>query len=138
MLTHDTIWQAIDRLAQNCGYSTSGLAKASGLDPTSFNKSKRIGADGRPRWPSTESIARILEKTEYNLADFFAFSGKDRASAAMIPLLSLTQAVHAQAFDSTGFPKGSSWEYVHFSFTSDSKSDAKSKYYALYRRKTIR
>ena len=57
MYTHRDIWRAIDRLAQTFGYSPSGLAKQAGLDPTSFNKSKRQSADGKPRWPSTESIA---------------------------------------------------------------------------------
>ena len=60
MFTHTSIWTAIDRLAQAFGYSTSGLAKKAGLDPTTFNKSKRIGPDGKPRWPSTESLSLVL------------------------------------------------------------------------------
>ena len=63
MLTHDQIWTALDRLAERAGLSPSGLAKASGLDPTTFNKSKRITADGRERWPSTESVAKALAAT---------------------------------------------------------------------------
>src|SRR5690606_8708105 len=62
-LTHPQVWNAIDRLAARYGYSASGLAKKSGLDPTSFNKSKRVTPEGRPRWPSTESIAKILHAT---------------------------------------------------------------------------
>src|SRR5690606_18980330 len=57
MLTHSRIWTAIDSLAQSNGLSASGLAKRAGLDPTTFNKSKRVAPDGRPRWPSTESLA---------------------------------------------------------------------------------
>ena len=57
MLTHDQIWNAIDRLAARAGLSPSALAKRAGLDPTTFNKSKRITPDGRERWPSTESVA---------------------------------------------------------------------------------
>ena len=63
MLTHSRIWNAIDTLAETHGMSASGLAKKAGLDPTTFNKSKRIAADGRPRWPSTESVAKILQAT---------------------------------------------------------------------------
>ena len=63
ILRHADIWQAIDQLANEHGYSPSGLARRAGLDPTTFNKSKRIARDGRPRWPSTESIAKILEAT---------------------------------------------------------------------------
>ena len=57
MLSHDQIWNAIDSLAERYGLSASGLAKRAGLDPTTFNPSKRVGVDGRLRWPSTESLA---------------------------------------------------------------------------------
>ena len=47
MLTHNQIWTAIDRLAARAKLTPSGLAKKAGLDPTTFNKSKRI-TPGRP------------------------------------------------------------------------------------------
>lgn len=72
MLSHEDIWNAIDRLASAFGYSPSGLAKQAGLDPTSFNKSKRTSPDGKPRWPSTESIAKILGVTGATMAEFVA------------------------------------------------------------------
>ena len=50
MLSHKQVWNAIDTIAERYGYSASGLAKKSGLDPTSFNPSKRHGPDGRPRY----------------------------------------------------------------------------------------
>lgn len=70
MLTHEQIWTCIDRLARENGYSASGLAKQAGLDPTTFNKSKRTSADGKPRWPSTESISKILAVTGADMAAF--------------------------------------------------------------------
>lgn len=70
MLTHENIWTAIDRLAKAFGYSASGLAKQAGLDPTSFNKSKRLSPDGKPRWPSTESIAKVLAVTGATMSEF--------------------------------------------------------------------
>lgn len=36
-MTHADLWLAIDALARRHGYSVSGLAKAAGLDPTTFN-----------------------------------------------------------------------------------------------------
>tara|TARA_Y100000031_G_scaffold155418_1_gene206142 strand:- start:424 stop:1335 length:912 start_codon:yes stop_codon:yes gene_type:complete len=75
MLTHDEIWLAIDRLATKYGYSPSGLAKHAGLDPTSFNKSKRFSPDDKPRWPSTESISKILAATNCTMSDFIALIG---------------------------------------------------------------
>ena len=61
MLSHEQIWGALDRLAERHDLTPSGLARRAGLDPTSFNKSKRLSADGRLRWPSTESIAKVLD-----------------------------------------------------------------------------
>ncbi|HVQ11556.1 MAG TPA: helix-turn-helix transcriptional regulator, partial [Methyloceanibacter sp.] len=42
MLTHGKVWHAIDALARRYDLSPSGLAKKAGLDPTSFNPSKRV------------------------------------------------------------------------------------------------
>ena len=72
MLNHDDIWIAIERLAASNGYSPSGLAKKAGLDPTSFNKSKRVSSDGKPRWPSTESISKVLSVTDSTMSDFMS------------------------------------------------------------------
>ncbi len=69
-LTHAGVWQAIDRLAEKHGMSASGLARRAGLDPTSFNKSKRTSKDGKPRWPSTETVAKVLEATGETFAEF--------------------------------------------------------------------
>ena len=63
MFSHDRIWAAIDALATRNRMSASGLARRAGLDPTTFNKSKRAAGDGRPRWPSTELIAKVIEAT---------------------------------------------------------------------------
>lgn len=72
MLSHESVWSAIDRLARRNGLTPSGLARRAGLDPTTFNPSKRTASDGRPRWPSMESIAKILGATRSELADFVA------------------------------------------------------------------
>jgi orotate phosphoribosyltransferase len=72
MFSHAQIWQGLDKLAAKHGYSPSGLARAAGLDPTSFNKSKRISPDGKPRWLSTESLSKILHVTGSTMSDFIA------------------------------------------------------------------
>jgi phage repressor protein C with HTH and peptisase S24 domain len=70
MLTHAQIWTAIDQLAAKAELTPSGLARRAGLDATAFNKSKRMAASGRPRWPSMESVARALNVTGVSLAEF--------------------------------------------------------------------
>lgn len=69
-LTHEWIWRAIDTLAARRSLTPSALARLAGLDPTTFNRSKRFTPEGRPRWPSTESIAKVLEATATTLDEF--------------------------------------------------------------------
>jgi phage repressor protein C with HTH and peptisase S24 domain len=117
MLTHEQIWRAIDRLATTFGYSPSGLAKKAGLDPTSFNKSKRNGPDGKPRWPSTESISRILAATGATMADFLALVqdfDQPPSLSSSIPLIGFAQAGAKGYFDEEGYPSGDSWDEIHF------------------------
>lgn len=112
-LTHDTIWTAIDRLAQANSFSTSGLARAAGLDPTTFNKSKRVTSEGKYRWPSTESLAKILNVVNMNFDDFAAFATHTFAKGPSIPFIGLAQAGADGFFDDSGFPVGGSWDDIH-------------------------
>jgi phage repressor protein C with HTH and peptisase S24 domain len=110
MFRHGDIWRAIDRMAAQNGLSTSGLAKAAGLDPTSFNKSKRIGRDGKPRWPGTESIAKVLEAVDATLGDFSALM--EGGGGRRIPVIGLARAGGGGYFDDAGFPTGAGWEEI--------------------------
>jgi phage repressor protein C with HTH and peptisase S24 domain len=117
MLTNPQIWRAIDALAARHGMSPSGLAKIAGLDPTTFNKSKRGTATGKLRWPSTESIAKVLAATGASLEDFVALvsEGSGRAGRIrMVPLIGMAQAGTDGYFDDAGFPAGSGWEDIAF------------------------
>jgi len=109
MLTHEQLWGALDRLAEQAGLSPSGLAKKSGLDPTTFNKSKRVTADGRERWPSTESIAKALAATNRSIDSFVQLIG-DTSAGQRVPLLGFAQAATGSHFDDNGFPAGRGWD----------------------------
>jgi phage repressor protein C with HTH and peptisase S24 domain len=112
ILTHEQIWTALDRLAERSGLSPSGLAKRGGLDPTTFNKSKRITADGRERWPSTESLAKALAATNSSIDSFVALIGDSARTAQSVPLLGFAQAGSGGHFDDGGFPSGKGWDEV--------------------------
>jgi phage repressor protein C with HTH and peptisase S24 domain len=112
MLTHDQIWTALDRLAERAGLSPSGLAKKSGLDPTTFNKSKRITNDGRERWPSTESVAKALAATNTAIDSFVRLIGDRARPVQSVPLLGFAQAGAGGYFDDGGFPVGKGWDEV--------------------------
>jgi phage repressor protein C with HTH and peptisase S24 domain len=117
MLTHKQIWTAIDALAAKNKLSASGLAKLSGLDPTTFNKSKRGAPTGKLRWPSTESISKILAATGASLEEFVALVSKDGGAHAplrLIPLVGMAQAGSRGFFDDAGYPAGSGWDEIPF------------------------
>jgi len=110
MLTHGQIWTALDRLAERGGLSPSGLAKRAGLDPTTFNKSKRITPDGRERWPSTESVAKALAATNSSIDTFVQLIGDSARTVRSVPLLGFAQAAAGGYFDDGGFPSGKGWD----------------------------
>lgn len=112
MLTHNEIWSALDRLAQAYSTSPSGLAKRAGLDPTTFNKSKRRSNTGKDRWPSTESLAKVLGVLDLNMEDFAAFIAGHSRRSRTAPLIGLAQAGDDGFFDDSGFPMGSGWEEI--------------------------
>lgn len=120
MLSHKQIWAAIDALAQANRLTASGLARRAGLDPTSFNKSKRITNSERLRWPSTESISKALNATNTPLGQFLGLvqgsDGDNRLmpDALQVPLLGMAQAGVGGFFDDGGFPVGQGWEEIDF------------------------
>ena len=115
MATHAEIWSALDALAARFDMSASALAKLAGLDPTSFNRSKRMSSDTppRPRWPSTESLSKVLAATGVGFAEFAALaSGRGPTVPRSVPLLGFAQAGDAGFFDDAGFPAGQGWDEV--------------------------
>lgn len=137
MLSHERIWRAIDRLADANDLTPSGLAKRAGLDSTTFNKSKRFAADGRARWPSTESLSKIMEATGASLREFTGLVDgapgggfSDTAPPASpgmaepsrpyytplrdVPVVGMAQAGGGGFFDDAGFPAGQGWDQVLF------------------------
>ncbi|MFC3327519.1 S24 family peptidase [Mesorhizobium cantuariense] len=130
MLSHDRVWAAIDALAERYSLSASGLAKRAGLDSTAFNKSKRLSSDGRPRWPSTESLAKIIEATGASLDEFTGLiEGRAGHAASVVrrrsvPLLGFAQAGAGGFFDDAGFPAGQGWDLVELPAQSTESSYA--------------
>ncbi|ACI51985.1 conserved hypothetical protein [Gluconacetobacter diazotrophicus PA1 5] len=117
MMRHDDLWQALDNLAAERGLTPSGLARAAGLDSTSFNPSKRVTPAGRPRWPGTESLARVLDATGLTLESFgrlMAGQALPRASRAAgrsrLRLSALSHLEQGGMFDAAGLPVGRHWE----------------------------
>lgn len=146
-LTHGQIWRALDHLAEVNGLSVSALARQAGLDPTTFNRSKRVMADGRLRWPSTESIAKVLAATQTTAEQFFGLMLRDdpaydfagtmparhenvpdglmaHAMQRAIPQIGFAQAGNGGFFDDAGFPAGTGWDEIHFPEVEDENAYA--------------
>jgi len=120
MLTHAQIWTALDRLAARSGLSASGLAKRSGLDPTTFNRSKRITPDGRARWPSTESLAKALAATGTTIDTFVELITESaRKPTYAVPVIGFAEAGSGGYFDDGGFPVGKGWDEIPFPAVND-------------------
>ena len=117
ILTHQQVWTAIDALAKRYGLSPSGLARRSGLDPTAFNRSKRVSADGRERWPSTDSVAKILDATGAGIEEFMTLlreASDVYEPVRAVPLIGFSEAGEGGFFDDGGFPSGNGWESIAF------------------------
>lgn len=127
ILSHTQIWAALDALGERYGLTPSGLARKAGLDPTTFNRSKRETASGRLRWPSTESIAKVLQATGASLDEFMALVSANSGAARRHtrPLIGLAEAGAGGFFDDAGFATGAGWDEI------DVLADADEHSYAL-------
>ena len=120
-MKHEDVWRALDTLAAEKGLSPSGLARAAGLDPTTFNRSKRSTRAGL-RWPSTESLSRVLHATGASLEAFTALVGGTRVLATtrhhrgggqrQLPVLPISRLGEAELFDRAGHPRRENWEQI--------------------------
>ncbi len=114
--SHQQIWTALDALAERHGLSASGLARKAGLDPTTFNPSKRASPGGRQRWPSTESVAKALVATGEGPGEFLALAGEcdGVAPRRRVPAIGLADAKMDGSFDAAGRPTGPAWVEIDF------------------------
>jgi phage repressor protein C with HTH and peptisase S24 domain len=125
MLTHAQIWNALDRLAARNKMTASGLAKKAGLDPTTFNKSKRITPEGRQRWPSTESVAKALAATNTKVDTFVTLiTDGVKPVISTVPMIGFAQAGEGGHFDDSGFPVGKGWDEIELPHVTDEQAYA--------------
>ncbi len=127
MLTHKQVWEGIEQLAKRNNLSASGLAKRSGLDPTTFNKSKRTTKQGKARWPSTESISKILDATTTSMRDFVELMhvGDGRAARSVsqrLKCIRLADLEQGGGIDASGFPGEGPWEEIDFPLIEDDRA----------------
>ncbi|GBQ70351.1 putative transcriptional regulator [Ameyamaea chiangmaiensis NBRC 103196] len=120
MLTHAALWAALDALARRRGLTPSALARTAGLDPTSFNPSKRVAANGRPRWPGMEALAQALVATDTTLEQFGRLLrgqpdtyGQEGGHQPPMPLVDVSRLTEPGLFDEDGLPRAALWDVWH-------------------------
>jgi phage repressor protein C with HTH and peptisase S24 domain len=125
-MRHEDIWRAIDTLAAERGLSASGLARRAGLNATTFNQSKRATPEGRARWPSTESVSKVLGAADATLEEFAtlvsgarALPGGSRPTTRRLPMIGMSQASLPGFFDEAGYPSGKEWDEAGLPEVSD-------------------
>jgi phage repressor protein C with HTH and peptisase S24 domain len=121
MLKHSDLWRAIDELAARHGLTPSGLARKAGLDPTTFNKSKRINASGRERWPSTESLAKAMDAIDATFEELFDLveCNKSRGKPGNLPIAGESDAAVSSAYNDVGLPYGPIWKSTRLPHVAD-------------------
>ena len=120
IMKFEKIWDVIDKFALSNGMSPSALAKSIGLDATTFNKSKRLRADGKQRWPSLESINKILEVYNIELEDLYRFSvdARQSANALSVPYISLSHLSQGSKAEVRHFDMAS-WKQVNLPYSTN-------------------
>ncbi len=76
----------------------------------------RVTREGKRRWPSTGSVAKILAATGASLGDFVALVGDERMEepSRRFPIIGLDQAAEDEFFDAGGRPTGDGWGAMLF------------------------
>lgn len=116
MIRPEEVWQALDALALERGLTPSGLARAAGLDATTFNPSRRVGANGAVRWPAMNSLLRALAVLRVSLGTFGHQLERDDGAgdrlqtAQRMRSLPLSRLGGRGLFDESGHPTGLEWE----------------------------
>ena len=114
-MKYEQVWEAVDKLAKLNGLSPSGLAKKAGLDATTFNKSKRTRPDGKKRWPSLDSLNKIIEVCDISFDEFFALSEDNdiEKNSHSIPYIEYSRLLDHEDNISITSDKNS-WQRIHF------------------------
>lgn len=119
-MQYEQVWNAVDKLAKVQGLSASGLAKKAGLDATTFNKSKRIRPDGKKRWPSLDSINKIIEVSGISFEQFYNMIENETMPkfAPSIPFIKASNISEKLEIHDKGF-NTNNWSKVRFPDSKD-------------------
>lgn len=115
-MKQEDVWRGIDLLADEIGVTPARLARMAGLDQAVFSAGRRIKPDGRMRWPSMDSLAKVLRIADISMGDFVNYMHADPARRAgfRLPSMTMNKAFDSQHYDEDGFPSGRGWDRIEF------------------------
>jgi phage repressor protein C with HTH and peptisase S24 domain len=115
-MKQEDVWRGIDLLADEVGVTPARLARMAGLDQAVFSAGRRRRADGSLRWPSMDSIAKVLKVAEISMGDFVNYMHGDPGTRAAfnLPSLPMTEADDPARYDADGYPAGPTWDRIEF------------------------
>lgn len=70
MITQEKVWNAIDKIAKEKGFSLMGLSKVSRLDCGALAKARRKLPYGIVHYPSMTTIQKVLSATGVSFIEF--------------------------------------------------------------------
>lgn len=70
MITQEKVWNAIDKIAKEKGFSLMGLSKASGLDCGALANARRKLPYGIIHYPSMTTVQKVLSATGVSFIEF--------------------------------------------------------------------
>ncbi|MBS0987904.1 helix-turn-helix transcriptional regulator [Acetobacter okinawensis] len=112
------VWQVLDTLGRERGFTPSALARAAGLDATALNPSRRVVPGGGMRWPSLPTLLGILDVLQVPLAVFARHVAGEEVGhaplaeqAGKLRALSYSMLGQEGVFDQYGLPCGPVWEW---------------------------
>lgn len=115
-MKQEEVWRGIDHLADEIGVTPARLAKMAGLDQAVFSAGRRKRPEGGLRWPSMDSLAKVLDVADISLGDFvnYMYGNPDTKAGFRLPVQTLTNAGDADQYDMDGLPTGRAWDRVAF------------------------
>lgn len=85
------------------------------MDATTFNKSKRTRPDGKKRWPSLDSLNKIIEVCNISFDEFFALAGNENEDKIIhsIPYIECSRLLEGEKTICIDFRKNK-WQRIRF------------------------
>lgn len=70
--THAAVWAALDELIARKGMTIADVSRAAMGHRRAFKPSCRRDANGKPIWPNTQSVSRVLSALNVSFVEFGA------------------------------------------------------------------